>query len=77
MTGDKKVRADDGVTEYTTDRSVAIYVFQDTSGRRLASLRGDDGQRIDIQFADVPRLIHALQWAVDDTRKEADRATGA
>lgn len=62
---------DDGVTEYTTDRGVTIYVYKDTAtGHRIASLRGDDGQRIDLKFADMPRLIQTLQWAVDDSRKE-------
>ena len=63
-------RRDDGVTEYFTDRGVAIYVYRDdVVGRTMASLRGDDGQRIDIKFSDVPRLIQALNWALEDSRK--------
>lgn len=74
---DKKVR-DDGAIEYTTDRNVTLYVFRDTtSGRQIASLRGDDGQRIDIKFADVPRLIQTLEWAMSDARKAEDERHAA
>ena len=63
---------DEDATEYTTDRGVTLYVYRDASGHRMASLRGDDGQRIELAFADVPRLIHTLQWAMDDARKADD-----
>jgi hypothetical protein len=43
--------------------------LDDVVGRTMASLRGDDGQRIDIKFSDVPRLIQALNWALEDSRK--------
>lgn len=73
---------EDDTTEYTTDRGVTLYVFRGISGRRNATLRGDDGQRIELEFADVPRLIQTLQWAMDDVRKadeerQAARTRGA
>lgn len=66
----RAVREEDGVTEYFTDRGVSIFVYRDTtSGHTMASLRGDHGERIDIRFADVPRLVQALNWAIEDRRK--------
>lgn len=64
--------SDDVDTEYTTDRGVTLHVFRGTSGRRMAMLRGDDGQRIEFEFADVPRLIQTLERALSDARKLED-----
>jgi hypothetical protein len=68
---------DEDATEYTTDRGITLYVYRGTDGHRRASLRGDDGQRIELAFADVPRLIHTLQWAMDDARKAEDERRAA
>ena len=67
----------DEATEYTTDRGVTLFVYRDTRGRQMATLRGDDGQRIEIELADVPRLIHTLQWAIDDARKSEEERRAA
>ncbi len=68
---------EDDTTEYTTDRGVTLYVFRGISGRLKATLRGDDGQRIELEFADVPRLIQTLQWAMDDVRKADEERSAA
>ena len=64
--------SEDTTVEYTTDRGVALHVLSGPDGRRRAVLIGDDGQRIEFAFADVPRVIQTLEWAMRDARNAED-----
>lgn len=65
-----KSRTVEGTTEYTTDRGVKLYVFRGNDGRMTMQIAGEQEGPIQIHMSDVPRLIHALQWALDDGRKD-------